>query len=174
MARSGKSSRTDLLVALAPASAHLLAAAVELVAAARSAMDALTEDDAGLPAKSVDALTSARASLDLLASLAATGAEAARAKARDTARREALAEILGALDTRAARLKGPAAEAFAAVRDAVASAAGTQRQGEKRQRPAKAARSERRPPARHERVKNPKAPKLRRIPIVLDPRDVEE
>ena len=145
-------SNPELIAALAPASGHLLAAAVELIAAARAALDALTEDGAGLPAKSVEALRSARGSLDLLASLAATGAEASRQKAKETARREALDEILAALDARAETLSGPAGEAFAAVRDAVASASGS-------------------PKPRHERVTKKKKKargKLRRIPIVLD------
>src|SRR4051812_274153 len=49
-------SSPELLAALAPASGHLLAAAVELIAAAREALDVLTEDGSGLPAKSIEAL----------------------------------------------------------------------------------------------------------------------
>ncbi|HVO31694.1 MAG TPA: hypothetical protein VMV18_13200 [bacterium] len=167
----------ELLAALAPAGTHLLAAAVELVAAASAAIDALSDERAAgpLPKKAVEALAQARASLTLFASLAQTGAASARAKARDAAKREALAEILGALEARADSMQGAARETLLSVRDAVASATGASRsrepEREKRARRGRAASGSR--GARHERVKK-KSRNLRRIPIVLDRDSSEE
>lgn len=161
--------RAQLLEALAPAGAHLFTAATELIAAASSAIEAFAEGDAGpLPPKAIEALTQAKASLALFATIAQTGAAGARSRARDAARREALAEILGALDARAERLRGPERETLLAVRDAVASGLGAS------SRPAKS-RPERprAPESRHGRVKKG-ARRLRRIPIVLDRDDGEE
>lgn len=131
------------LLDLAPAAEHLLGALGEITAAAQVAMESLPPE---LRIRHRETLRSGKALLALVGSLAESGAIKARARMRSEARREALAEILEAIDQRAARLDGAAADALASVRDAIAAAA-----GHPGQRPGEPARAEDPPPPQRTR-----------------------
>lgn len=111
----------ETLVALAPAAHHLLRAVSEVIAAAQAAFDALPPETRQ---RSRWSIRSARAALDLVGRLALAGAERARRQSRETLKAETAREILAALDVRAARMDGRAADALLTVREAVRSALG--------------------------------------------------
>lgn len=119
--RPAKSGRAEILASLAPATEHLLRALSEVTAAAQSALEAVP---LASRVRDSDALRSGKAALGLLTSLASAGAATARKRARTEMRREAFGEILEAIDERASRLTGAAADALGTVRDAIADAAG--------------------------------------------------
>lgn len=130
--RPAKSGRAEILASLAPATEHLLRALSEVTAAAQSALEAVP---LASRVRDSDALRSGKAALGLLTSLASAGAATARKRARTEMRREAFGEILEALDERASRLTGAAADALSTVRDAIADAAGTPSQPKPKQKP---------------------------------------
>lgn len=119
--RPAKSGRAELLASLAPATEHLLRALSEVTAAAQSALEAVP---IASRVRDSGAVQSGKAALSLLTSLASAGAATARKRARTEMRREAFGEILDALDERASRLTGAAADALDTVRAAIADAAG--------------------------------------------------
>lgn len=119
--RPAKSGRAEILASLAPATEHLLRALSEVTAAAQSALEAVP---IASRVRDSGAVQSGKAALSLLTSLASAGAATARKRARTEMRREAFGEILDALDERASRLTGAAADALDTVRAAIADAAG--------------------------------------------------